>query len=432
MISIYFKQVWRLIKEEKVFSLFYIIATGLGIALPMALFIGLYLQVVNIYPEKKRDRMLIIREASMRYDEKRSQTYYKAGTEILKWCQAIKEAETTAIYGSEYYQKATATHLQEKELFTVNLKQTDANYFTVFQFDFVAGAPFLESDFQNKTGNVVVAQSFAEKMFGSAQGSLGQPIKINGQRAKIVGVVRDASPLTTATYGDIYLPYTYHNTFEDLKEQEKFVSGFSIYMAVKDKKDIPLVINKVQEKEKEYNQTNPMKNELKLEGQPKLHWHWILFNGSNKSHILLIGGLALNLLLLLLIPALNLNGMIASNLKKRLPEIGIRKAFGATDKSLYKLILGENFLLTCLGGCFGILLSWGLLMATQSFIPTIFNGAHYEMKEFSGYFRYDMLFSPSIFIFLFLVCLLLNLTAAFIPTYHALHKDIVYSLNEKI
>ena len=67
------------------------------------------------------------------------------------------------------------------------------------------------------------------------------------------------------------------------------------------------------------------------------------------------------LLLLLLVPALNLSGMIASRMEWRLPEMGVRKAFGATRGRLFAQIIWENLLLTVLGGVLGLLISFGML-----------------------------------------------------------------------
>ena len=61
----------------------------------------------------------------------------------------------------------------------------------------------------------------------------------------------------------------------------------------------------------------------------------------------------LNLVILLLVPAINLSGMTLSRMRSRLPEIGIRKAFGATKGRLLVQILSENMFLTLLGGVVG-------------------------------------------------------------------------------
>ena len=65
---------------------------------------------------------------------------------------------------------------------------------------------------------------------------------------------------------------------------------------------------------------------------------------------------------LLLVPAINLSGMISSRMDDRLAEMGIRKAFGANRKQLLNQVLWENLRLTCIGGLMGLIVSWGLLV----------------------------------------------------------------------
>ena len=55
------------------------------------------------------------------------------------------------------------------------------------------------------------------------------------------------------------------------------------------------------------------------------------------------------LLVLLLVPALNLSGMISSRMEGRLAEMGVRKSFGAGRKILLSQVMWENLLLTALG-----------------------------------------------------------------------------------
>lgn len=74
------------------------------------------------------------------------------------------------------------------------------------------------------------------------------------------------------------------------------------------------------------------------------------------------------LFFLLLVPALNLTGVIQSSVQKRKEEIGLRKAFGATGQNLLMQILSENFVLTLIGGVIGIGLSMVLLVVGKPFM----------------------------------------------------------------
>ena len=62
--------------------------------------------------------------------------------------------------------------------------------------------------------------------------------------------------------------------------------------------------------------------------------------------------------ILLLVPAVNLSGMTLSRMRRRMAEIGVRKAFGATGGELIRQVFFENFVLTLLAGVVGLALSY--------------------------------------------------------------------------
>ena len=64
---------------------------------------------------------------------------------------------------------------------------------------------------------------------------------------------------------------------------------------------------------------------------------------------------------ILLIPMINLSGMVGSRMEARMGEFGVRKSFGAWRGDVLQQITGENLLLTLLGGVLGLVLSYVLL-----------------------------------------------------------------------
>ena len=60
MIKQHLRQAWTMMKQQKFFTTVYITGTAISIALAMTLFIVFYIKLGNIYPEKKRDRTLVI------------------------------------------------------------------------------------------------------------------------------------------------------------------------------------------------------------------------------------------------------------------------------------------------------------------------------------------------------------------------------------
>ena len=59
MIGKYLRQSFMMLKQNLLFSSFYIVGTGLAISMVMVLAVLYYIKVGDIYPETHRSRMLI-------------------------------------------------------------------------------------------------------------------------------------------------------------------------------------------------------------------------------------------------------------------------------------------------------------------------------------------------------------------------------------
>lgn len=71
---------------------------------------------------------------------------------------------------------------------------------------------------------------------------------------------------------------------------------------------------------------------------------------------------------MLLIPALNLSGFSLSRIRKRMAEIGIRKAFGAKRHVILIQVLYENLITTLIGGVIGLGLSYGIVFGMRKWL----------------------------------------------------------------
>ena len=119
--------------------------------------------------------------------------------------------------------------------------------------------------------------------------------------------------------------------------------------------------------------------------------------------------------MLLFVPALNLSGMVASRMERRLPEMAIRKAFGAKRRTLLGQVVTENLTLTLIGGFFGLCLAWVALYVCRSWVFYIF----FSFTNWGLYGRVpiiegEMFFAPIIFLIALLICTLLNVLDSFV------------------
>ena len=131
--------------------------------------------------------------------------------------------------------------------------------------------------------------------------------------------------------------------------------------------------------------------------------------------------------ILLLVPAINLSSMTLSRMRRRMAEIGVRKAFGATGGELIRQIFFENLLLTLFAGVLGLALSYAATFLLNGFLSTTA-----PMPTSAGNaLTPGMLLSPWAFLAAFGFCLLMNILSAGIPAWRASRMNITDAINQR-
>jgi putative ABC transport system permease protein len=82
--------------------------------------------------------------------------------------------------------------------------------------------------------------------------------------------------------------------------------------------------------------------------------------------------------LFMLLPTLNLVNINISRIMERSSEIGVRKAFGASSRTLVFQFIVENIILTFLGGLIGIILSFIIISVFNN--SQLIANAHLSMN----------------------------------------------------
>ncbi len=247
-------------------------------------------------------------------------------------------------------------------------------------------------------------------------------------------MVKDISTIAKAAYAEAWIPYT--ASAADLSDDswaENITGWFQVIILARSASDFDTIRKEISNLQAQYNSS--LKDyKLVLYDQPdtqlELEIKGVRAIGPDKTRTIV--QYLLIIVILLLVPAINLSGMTLSRMRSRLPEIGIRKAFGATKGRLLVQILSENLFSDPAGrgGRTALLLHWhlpvenlvGLLSNSFGSISSVFGGT--PMLSVSE------LLNPVIFLYAFLFCLILNLLSAGIPAYRMSRKEVIEALNE--
>ena len=414
-----------MMREERLFSGIYIVGTALAIAFTMVIAVVYYAKLADIAPEVNRSRTVYVKGMAKRAvnDTLRWEPTSYTATQVKEWLYTLKSAEVVSatVNGSRYSSDRQYLKCDNHKLVPVVTRMVDANFFKVYQFRFVYGRPFTQEECLNDSYYkahaavpAVISRDIAEQAFGKDVDPVGKTLNY-GFLIRIVGVIEPTSSIMEESFGQLFLALD--------QEAEQVIVVLKEGCTVKDlEKELAEIARKRSVSDKEYDYS--IISTLLPHAQMKMSEDGVALPWSS-----ILKSLFPKVFVLLLVPALNLSGLVAARMRRRVAEMGVRKAFGAKRRTLLTQVITENLLLTLCGGFVGLVITWLLLYVFRSWLFFAVGNTAFTLPEptVDG----EMLFSPLIFVIGLAVCIVLNLMAALIPAWISLRNPIVESMNEK-
>ena len=413
----YFKQIYYEMKHQRMMTWVSISGTALAIFLMMAFYMQSNIGTAAIAPESARDRILTGHNIDLKIGEGEDANTNSGGLsyETAKLLYDNLDGVDNVTYTSSWAQ-AVNVGLSGKRAVNMNFRKTDTEFWNIFDFTFISGQPYNEADVEDGSKKVVVTKSVARKIFGE-EDVAGREVMIQHVPYTICGVVDDFPQHLASTGSDIFLPLDpqarkdswndYLGSVQALLLMSENASKEDIQRQVKGRYDKINASLKKEKKSITYHE-QPYDTETVYRGG----------YGSNTSPdtssrtgmMIAIYGV------LLLLPAINLSSMTRSRLRHRISEIGVRRAFGASRHSIVSQLLGENFIITAVGGILGLLLSFLFMFFIRDLFFKVDNNSMLN-EAFTP--TMGMLFKWDVFLVAFIFCFVLNLMSAFVPAWRA-------------
>ncbi len=432
----YLTQAFTLLKQNRLFSMLYIVGTGLAIAMTVIVAVVYYVKLAPIYPEENRKNTLYLTHVSFK-SEQESRIYQSALSyrALQEWIYPLKNVVAV----SARFSNAMDYYVQPADRsgdFRPALKLVDPAFFRIYALQFLEGHPFTEADLASGIHTAVISDDLARRLFGATEGVVGRSFSMDYVNYHVCGVVRGASFLTRQSYAQVYVPYSIESNYKDpVVSSFPYCGLFNVTFLVKDNAQAKALRAEIKDLTRRVNTQYKGQWQMELWEQPTSHVLSVFKDypaDTSFSSWKVAGRLILWVLVLLVVPSLNLNGLIASRMESRLPEMGVRKSFGASRSALLSQVMWENFFLTLVGGLLGLLVAWIMLYVGREWIFMLFDSWPMDIPEGANlYVSSEMLFAPVVFLIAFLLCLVLNLLSALWPAWMSLRKPIVYSLYEK-
>ena len=437
-----------MMREERLFSGVYIAGTALAIAFTMVMAVVYYIKLAPIYPEPNRTRTVYFEglriEADngamgqMGFSSQAYEEWFKPSPNIEYCSPTLLAAGTGKTLG-----KCHSFVVRGKDDYLdVVRNQVSADFFHIYEYDFVSGRPFTSKEVDDNENVCVISDALAERLFGKGVDAVGKIVEMeSGPEVRVVGIFRGGSQLTPDSYADIIYPL-----LNGVVMGIPYQGLYSIVATVKDddhlralKQELDDVAARTQQAHPEVLDAfsfggNP-KRKLVLTRDMETHPMHVLKTENREGSLSTVTGWQLIkhyagiLFVLLFVPALNLCGIVAGRMERRSAEMAVRKTFGARRSTLLSQVVTENLVLTTIGGIIGLVLSWTAIYGLRTQILGMFfdNSTLSTAPIVEG----EMLFAPTLFMGAFAAILLLNMLAAVVPAWWSLRKPIVESMMEK-
>lgn len=410
-------------KHQPVIGIVTMIGTALAIFLIMVVVMMNRVTVAPFAPETNRDRTLYGKYINIR-NEARHEDSSASMTEKMtrRLYDNLDGAECMSVV-HDREQKDVMTQSKPASLRYVNM--TDHNFWRIYDFDFIEGKPFDENDFETSAKVAVISRSLAESLFGSDE-AVGQTILVEQKPLRVIGVVKDVSPLSAEAYAEVFTSYRAFG-LENSNwggDSDCFGPFYGIILAESTEAFDRIRADVQSRKQVLNNEIGDDGSYIADHGSPFTQSEVYTVRGSNgdpddSGEILRMFIYAI----LLIVPAINLSSMTQSRLFRRISEIGVKRAFGSTRAGIVGGVITENFIVTLAGGLLGLIFCFifGFFFSNMMFTDTdIVRDMDVPLQLLLDWKLYGAAL---------LFCFILNLLSSGIPAWRASRVDPVKALS---
>ena len=251
---------------------------------------------------------------------------------------------------------------------SVGIIGTTAAYRLTYNLELEYGAFFSDYDYTRASRVIVLGATVSEDLFGAGVNPVGQSIKVNNSVVRVIGVLREkGAGLMMSPDTNAYMPLSF---LQQTAAQQRTAQGehviSNISLSLEDRQYSTTVTAAITELLRARHRLLPtadddffiLSTEEIAAQVSEAMGVMVIFLGAIAAISLLVGGIGV------------MNIMLVSVLE-RTREIGIRKALGAHERSIWVQFLLEAALLTLVGGLIGMALGYGIASAVGFFVQEI-------------------------------------------------------------
>ncbi len=414
----YIKKVCYEMKHQRIMVWVSVCGTAIAVFLVMAFFLTDRIRNCSVAPATQRDRIVTGSYLSAEYDGNSLVLSSGLSRELaLRLYSGLDGVEKMSLVKS--WEPLVDVGVKGGKYLSLQPRYVDDVFWKIYDFSFIDGRSFDKAEVDADAKVAVVTVSTARRLFKDSD-VVGREISVGHDRFRIIGVTEDVSPVLRELFGNLYVPFNGRNS-----DYSSYEGLTNVRLLLKPGVNPESVKKQVEKRVKAISAADEGKEEYRLvyAGQPytneetlyRTPQDFIMDRGDfHSTKMWMYYGV------FLIVPAITLGSMTRSRLRHRVSEIGVRRAFGASRKSIMAQLIGENFVITLLGGAIGMVLCLLFMWLLSPYFITMIDYSY--MSALEGIYAgptFSMLFDLRNFVVALVLCFVLNLLCSFFPALRA-------------
>ena len=375
MILHYLDLSWRSIKRTPLISVLMIAAIGVGIGITMTSLSVYHMMAMDPIPHKS-SRLFHPQLNTM--DE--GQTYWTEDNLAYQ----LTYQDAVNLYNAPIPERKVlsmrtgfSVHMDSTEVkpFLQGARVTGRDFFAMYDLDFIYGGTWSEAQERDSVPVVVISSALNDKLFGGAD-SVGRQVYLDDTSFEVVGVTEhwnihtmfyDLNNGAFREHEEIFVPYSmiaakelrsWGNTngwkFEDIKTYQDRLQSESFWLQFWVELNTPEEEQEYREYLYAYLEEQAQRGRFTRE---TVHFalkdvnEWLEYNNVVSEDNRVLVGLSFMFLTVCLA---NILGLLLGKFLRRAPEVGVRRALGASKRQIFLQHLVEVSVLGFCGGLLGI------------------------------------------------------------------------------
>lgn len=328
--------------------------------------------------QRHQDRILSVRGVTISNGERGMSWGSGVGPAFFR--QHVKPLQTPDAVSYATTPRVATSYLDGRKV-TVQLRRTDAEYWRILDFDVRAGRALSADDVASGRFVAVINETTADTYFGAGP-ALGQSLTLDLQSFEVVGVVADEPETNRLAFADVWVPLT---ATESAAYDQEWLAGGTALLYTEDPSRRAAMAAEYRDLLRRFEYTpDPTQFDTAVSAATTPLQELAYSTVNDVSGELLgenyvatfIALCVLAGLLFMALPAINMTNLNVGRILERAPEIGLRKATGASIRVLVGQFIFESVVLAALGG----LLAFAAAPFVLSFLNNVFAYGQFRLS----------------------------------------------------